>query len=246
MLRPRELLRWLPFRLVWGTAAWVVICIIMVQTLPWAVLTLATSFGILMIISSGARPGRIEDVLEGVRMPFLCIGIIIVIVVPMFTGFISWTAGVSNAQYFDSRIVETDEPLFENAIPDNMVRLVTQEYATYVANLRIAPFGSNVVVAAAHITTRNGRLVWVCTIVSTNVLAENFVKGFIVVDANDPQLEPEIITETTIPVGEGLFWDRNIRFGNYLNDMTAYYQYAYPTCDPSGGLVYVQTRTPIG
>ena len=246
MLRPRELLKWLPLRLVWGTAAWIAICIVMVQTLPWAVLSLFFSLGVLLIISSGARPGRIEEVFEGVRKPFLCVGIIVVIVVPMFSGIISWTSGVANAQYFDSRIVETDEPLFENPIPDNMVRLVTQEYATYVANLRIAPFGSNVVVASSHITTRNGRLVWVCTIVSTNVLAENYVKGFIVVDANDPQEEPEIITETTIPVGEGLFWDRNIRFGNYLNDMSASYQYAYPTWDPSGGLVYVQTRTPIG
>lgn len=246
MLGARELLKWLPLRLVWGTVAWFTICIIMVQTLPWAVLSLIFSLGVLMIISSGLRPGRIDDVLEGVRFPFLCIGVLIVILLPSFSGLIDWTAGVSNARFFDSMIVETDEPLFTNPIPDNMVRLVTEEYATYVAKTRIAPFGSNVVVASAHITTRNGQLVWVCTIISTNVLAENFVKGFIVIDANDPQKEPEIITETTMPVGEGLFWDRNIRFGNYLNDMTSSYQYAYPTWDPSGGLVYVQTRTPIG
>jgi hypothetical protein len=246
MLQPRELLKWLPFRLVWGTTAWIAICIVMIQTLPYAVLSLTFSFGILMIFSARPRPGRIESFLESVRTPFLCVGVLIVILVPMFTGIINWNAGVANAQYFDSMIVETDEPLFQNPIPDSMVRLVTQEYATYVANLRISPFGSNVVVASAHITTRNGRLVWVCTIVSTNVYAENYVKGFIVVDANDPQIEPDIITETTMPVGEGLFWDRNIRFGNYLNDMTSSYQYAYPTWDPSGGLVYVQTRTPIG
>ncbi|MFW9910437.1 MAG: hypothetical protein ACFFEF_17915, partial [Candidatus Thorarchaeota archaeon] len=49
-----------------------------------------------------------------------------------------------------------------------------------------------------------------------------------------------------IPVGEGLFWDRNIQFGNYLSDMTNAYEYAYPTWDPLGNLVYVQTRTQLG
>ncbi|MFW9808978.1 MAG: hypothetical protein ACFFE6_06315 [Candidatus Thorarchaeota archaeon] len=247
MLRPNNLIRWLPLRLIWGTVAWVVICLVMVSTLPWALLSLVLSLGALLVFSSGFRGGAIEEVLQGIRVPLTCVGLLIIILIPTFSGFISWTADVSNAQYFDSKIIETDEDLFNTSIPDNMVRLVTEEYAIYVARQHLSPFGSNVYVAAAHITTKNDKLVWVCTIVSTNVLAENFIKGFIVVDANDPQSEtPELIQETTIPVGEGLFWDRNIQFGNYLNDMTASYQYAYPTWDPSGDMVYVQTRTPLG
>jgi hypothetical protein len=248
MLKPSRLIKWLPLRLIWGTAAWVIICLILVAALPWAVITLIISFGGLLVFSSGFRGGPIEDVLEGIRVPLTCIGMIIIIVMPMFSGVISWTADVSNAEYFDAMITETNEPLFSNTIADDKVRLVTEEYAKYVAGQHMSPFGSNVFVAAAHITTDpNGTLVWVCTMVSTNVLAENYVKGFIVIDANDPQtVEPHLILNTTIPVGEGLFWDKNIQFGNYLNDMTATYQYAYPTWDPSGGLVYVQTRTPLG
>lgn len=247
MLRPNNLIKWLPLRLIWGTGAWAIICLVLVSTLPWALLTLAISFGALLVFSSGFRGGDIEDILQGVRVPLTCIGMLILILIPAFSGFISWTADVANAEYFDSRIIETDEALFNNTIADASVRLVTEEYAIYVARQHLSPFGSNVHVAAAHITTRNGTLVWVCTIVSTNVLAENFIKGFIVVDANDPQSEtPELIEGTTIPVGEGLFWDRNIQFGNYLNDMTASYQYAYPTWDTAGNLVYVQTRTPLG
>ena len=201
-----------------------------------------------MMITSGFRPGgNFEQMLEGIRVPFTCIGLIILIIVPGFASVISWTSDVSNAEYFDSMITPTDEPLFANPIPDRMVRLVTEEYAMYVASQHLAPFGSNTGVASAHITTRNGTLVWVCTIISSNILAENFVKGFIVVDANDPQaVSPLLINSTTIPVGEGLFWDKNIQFGNYLRDMTSSYQYAYPTWDPSGNLVYVQTRTPLG
>jgi hypothetical protein len=248
MLRPNRLIKWLPFRLVWGTAAWAVICLLLNSTLPWAIITLIMSLGALLVISSGFRGGAIEEVLEGIRVPLTCIGILILIILPMFSGVISWTADVSNAEFFDSQIVETSEPLFNATIADDRVRLVTEEFAKYVAGQHLSPFGSNVRVAAAHITTNpNGTLVWVCTIVSTNVLAENFVKGFIVVDANDPQsVTPTIIEETTITVGEGLFWDKNIQFRNYLNDMTSSYQYAYPTWDPSGSLVYVQTRTPLG
>jgi len=246
-LRPNRLIKWLPFRLVWGTAAWVLICLLIVATLPWAVITLIISFGALMVVS-GIREAGFDEAIEGPRFPFMCIGILIIIIVPIFAGIVSWTADVSNAEFFDSRIIETDEPLFNTTIADDRVRLVTEEFSKYVASQHLSVFGSNVHVAAAHITTKpDGTLVWVCTIVSTNVLAENFVKGFIVVDANDPQsVEPTIITNTTIPVGEGLFWDKNIRFGNYLNDMTSSYQYSYPTWDPAGNLVYVQTRTPLG
>jgi hypothetical protein len=248
MLRPNRLIKWLPFRLIWGTAAWAIICLLLVSTLPWAIVTLIMSLGALLVVSSGFRGGPIEQVLEGMRVPLTCIGMLIVILIPTFSGVISWTADVGNAEFFDSQIIESDDTLFNNTIPDDKVRLVTEEFAKYVAGQHLSPFGSNVYVAAAHITKNpNGTLVWVCTIVSTNVLAENFVKGFIVVNANDPQsVTPTIITETTIPVAEGLFWDRNIQFGNYLNDMTSSYQYAYPTWDPSGSLVYVQTRTPLG
>jgi hypothetical protein len=248
MLRPNKLIKWLPFRLVWGTGAWIIICLVLVSTLPWAILMLIISFGALLVVSSGFRARRIDEVLEGIRLPFACIGILILIIVPIFSGVISWTSDVSNAEFFDSMIIVSDEPLFNHTIADDKVRLVTEEYAKYVAGQHMSPFGSNVRVAAAHITTnQNGTLVWVCTIVSTNVLAENYVKGFIVVDANDPQsVEPQLILNTTIPVGEGLFWDKDIQFRNYLNDMTASYQYAYPTWDPVGNLVYVQTRTPIG
>jgi hypothetical protein len=247
-LIPGRLIRWLPLRLAWGTVAWVIICLVFGAVLPWAILGLIMSLGAIMMFTSGFRPGgHIDEMIEGIRIPFACIGLIILIIVPTFGGIISWTSGVANAEYFNSKITETNEPLFMNPIPDRMVRLVTEEYAKYVASQHLSPFGSNNIVAAAHITLRNGTLVWVCTIVSTNVLAENYIKGFVVVDANDPQaVEPQIIASTTIPVGEGLFWDKNIQFGNYLNDISSSYEYAYPTFDPTGHLVYVQTRTPLG
>jgi hypothetical protein len=233
-------------RLFWGTGAWLVICLFIGMTLPWAVISLVMSYALLLLFAGGFRPGSIEEIVEGAQMPLMCIGLIVLIVMPMFSGLIGWTSDVSNANFVNTDyITETTDPLFNNPIDDDKVRLVTQEFASFVARQQFASIGSNIEIAAAHITTRNDRLVWVCVIVSTNVLSENFLKGLIVVDANDPSIV-EVITDVTIPVGEGLFWDRNIQFGNYLNDMQNAYEYAYPTWDPLGELVYIQTRTQLG
>ena len=246
MLRFNRLIRWLPLRLLWGTGAWVAISLFAGMTLPWAIISLVMSYALLLLFAGGFRPGSIEEIVEGAQMPLMCIGLIVLIVMPMFSGLIGWTSDVSNAQYFDTDfITETADPLFNSPIPDNQVRLVTQEYASFVARQQFASIGSNIEISATHITTKNGRLVWVCIIVSTNVLSENFIKGLIVVDANDPSMV-EVITDVQIPVGEGLFWDKNIQFSNYLGDMTNAYEYAYPTWDPSGQLVYIQTRTNLG
>ncbi|MDF1537776.1 MAG: hypothetical protein P1Q69_02620 [Candidatus Thorarchaeota archaeon] len=245
MLRINRLIRWLPTRLIWGTAAWAFICLLGGMTLPWALITLIMSFALQMLIVGGFRPGTIEEIIEGARMPMMCIGLLVIIIMPVFSGLIGWTSDVANAQYVDDMIIQSNATLFESPIPDTRVRLVTQEYASFVARQQFASIGSNIEIAAAHITTRNDRLVWVCVVVSTNVLSENFIKGLIVVDANDPSMI-EVLTDVQIPVGEGLFWDKNIQFGNYLNDMTNAYEYAYPTWDPIGQLVYVQTRTQLG
>ncbi len=245
MLSPHRLIRWLPLRLIWGTAAWFVICLIMMATLPWAILALVMSFGLLLILSTGFRPGDVEEMMQGLRVPITCIGFLILLLMPMFSGLISWTADVNNAYSFnDDWITVDDSELFENPIPDNMVRMVTSEYAIFLANQKIATIGSEVTISAAHITTYQGRLVWACAVVSTNVLAQNYMRAMIIVDANDPSPENiQVIDGLEFPYAEGLFWDKDIQFGNYLNDMTNIYEYAYPTWDPNGDLVYVQTRT---
>ncbi len=249
MLRINRLIKWLPFRLFWGLLSWLFICFFVAMTLPWALITLVMSFGILLLITSGFRPGDVEEMIQGLRLPFACLGFIMIILVPGFTGIITWTSDVANAQTVDELITVSEPPLFDNPIPDNQVRLVTDAYASFVARQQFASIGSNIEIAATHITTRNNRLVWVCVVVSTNVLSENFLKALIVVDANDPSMV-EVIDfseyDMEIQVGEGLFYDRNIQFGNYMEDMTNAYEYAYPTWDPLGELCYIQTRTNLG
>jgi hypothetical protein len=155
--------------------------------------------------------------------------------------------GVGNANEFDTMITTTKDDLFHNEIPDNMVRLVTEEYANFIVRkTALAEFGSNREIAATSIVCKDGRLVWVCVIVSTNTFAENYLQGMVVVDANNATVT-EIIhaDDLNFDVGEGLFWANNIQMSNYWNDANYIYTDAYPMWDDEGNLVYVQTRTHV-
>jgi hypothetical protein len=154
---------------------------------------------------------------------------------------------VSNAYYFNSFIQHGSGMPFNQVIPDNQVRLVTEELAISVARRHMADFGSNMRVLDTHITrTLDGKLVWITVIGSTNTLAENYVKGFILIDATDPVAIPEIVHKEFM-VGDGLWWDRNIVFRSYSADNTDSYGVAYPSWDPTTDeIVYIVARYEVG
>ena len=155
---------------------------------------------------------------------------------------------VSNASYFNSLIqVVSGELPFNTTIPDNMVRLVTEELAISIARRHMSEFGSNTQVLGCHITkTPEGELVWVAVIGSTNVIAENYVKGFIIIDATEPQMPPKIL-RNEFTVGEGLWWDHNVHFRSYMNDMMKSYGIAYITWNfTANETVYVVARYNVG
>jgi hypothetical protein len=154
---------------------------------------------------------------------------------------------VSNAYYFQSFIQRKSGLPVNGSIPDSSVRLVTEELARSVARRHMSEFGSNVKVIDTHVTkTLEGKLVWLAVIGSTNVLAENYVKGFIVIDAADPVAVPEIVKKEFL-VGDGLWWNRNIIFRSYLDDITYSYGVAYPTWSTEiDDLVYVVARYQVG
>ena len=154
---------------------------------------------------------------------------------------------VNNAYYFNGFIERGSGMPFNQAIPDIQVRLVTEELAVSVARRHMAEFGSNMRVLDTHITrTLDGKLVWITVIGSTNILAENYVKGFILIDAADPAAVPEIVHKEFL-VGDGLWWDRNIVFRSYAADNTNSYGVAYPSWDPTtNDIVYIVDRYEVG
>jgi hypothetical protein len=154
---------------------------------------------------------------------------------------------ISNAYYFNGFIQHASGMPFDRAIPDNQVRLVTEELAVSVARRHMAEFGSNMRVLDTHITkTLDGKLVWINVIGSTNTLAENYVKGFILIDATDPVAVPEIVHKEFM-VGDGLWWDRNIVFRSYSAENTNSYGVAYPSWDPTtDDIVYIVARYEVG
>jgi len=154
---------------------------------------------------------------------------------------------VSNAYYFSGFIQQRLGLPFNRPINDSQVRLVTEELAVSVARRHMSEFGSNMRVLDTHITkTLDGKLVWIAVIGSTNVLAENYVKGFILIDATDPVAVPEIVHKEFM-VGDGLWWDRNVVFRSYSSENAHSYGVAYPSWNPTTGeLVYIVARYDVG
>jgi hypothetical protein len=154
---------------------------------------------------------------------------------------------VANAAYFTSFIHMGSGLPFNVEIPDGMVRLVTEELATSIARRHMSEFGSNTQVLGCHITkTPEGELVWVAVIGSTNIIAENYVKGFVVIDATDPLVPPKILKKE-FAVGEGLWFDHNIHYRSYMNDISKRYGIAYITWNfETNEPAYVVTRYNIG
>ncbi len=154
---------------------------------------------------------------------------------------------VANAAYFNGFIKESSGLPFSTTIPDNMVRLVTQELAISIARRHMSEFGSNTQILDCHVTkSPEGRLVWIATIGSTNIIAENYIKGFVIVDANNPAATPKII-RSEFNIGKGLWLDKNIPFRNYIADISKNYGVAYLTWDQDiNNPAYVVTRYETG
>jgi hypothetical protein len=182
-------------------------------------------------------------------MAFVLIALIV------FSAVMLWqtqaASQVNNASSFNQMLTfePADTPLFQHEIPNNMLRLTTEELAKSIALRSAAHFGS-VRAGSAHITIYKGRLVWVVTMIPPNLYGDNTAKGLVVVDANNPELDVEII-DKTFKVGEGLmyfppFYTGGIQGNAYWGQSTAdAYGRATLTPDDNGDWKYVLTATQV-
>ncbi len=178
-----------------------------------------------------------------------------IIAIIVFSAVMLWqtqaASGVNNASSFNKMLTfePAGTPLFQHEIPNNMLRLTTEELAKSIALRSAAHFGS-VKVGSAHITIYKGRLVWVVTMIPPNLYGDNTIKGLVIVDANNPELDVEII-DKTFKVGEGLmyvppFYTGNIQGNAYWDLSTAdAYGRATLTPDANGDWKYVLTATQV-
>jgi hypothetical protein len=177
------------------------------------------------------------------------------IVTIIFSGVMLWqtqaASEVNNASYFNKMLtfLPAGTPLFQHEIPNNMLRLTTEELAKSIALRSAAHFGS-IRVGSAHITIYKSRLVWVVTMLPPNLWGDNTIKGLVIVDANNPELDIEII-DKTFRVGEGLLLVPPLYTGNaqgnaYWEVSTADdYGRATLTADENGEWKYVLTATGV-
>jgi hypothetical protein len=173
----------------------------------------------------------------------------------VFSAVMLWqtqaASGVNNASAFNQILTfePAGTPLFQHEISNNMLRLTTEDLAKSIALRSAAHFGS-VRAGSAHITIYKGRLVWVVTMIPPNLWGDNTIKGLVIVDANNPELDVEII-DKTFKVGEGLmyvppFYAGNVQGNAYWGISTAdAYGRATMTPDDKGDWKCVLTATQV-
>lgn len=177
------------------------------------------------------------------------------IIIVVFSVVMLWqtqaVSRVNNASSFNQMLTfePAGTPLFQHEIPENMLRLTTEELAKSIALRSAAHFGS-VRIGSTHITIYEDRLVWVVTMIPPNLYGDDTIKGLVIVDANNPELDVEIV-DKTFKVGEGLmyfppFYTGNIQGNAYWGLTTAdAYGRATLTPDDSGNWKYVLTATQV-
>lgn len=156
----------------------------------------------------------------------------------------SWLQGIGRANYFQNYMQEAlNEPLFENEIQNNMVRLVTPELAKSIAEQHMSKFGSNMKIASeGDLGLYKGRLVWIEGISHQNTMMQNYIVGLILVDAND--YTNVTVLDLRMQMAKGLFFTGNAGEALYWGDTTDYaYGDGNILFDSNGEPVYVQTRT---
>jgi len=129
-------------------------------------------------------------------------GITGIIVVAFF--FTLFVAGNNNAMYFDSFIEKSEGFPIQNEVPDNMIRLTTQELVESIASQHMGEFGSAVEIVNSHVGMIDGRLYWLVMVANKESWGAKYrTAGIIAVDANDPDQPVRIIKEK-FNIAEGL------------------------------------------
>ena len=129
-------------------------------------------------------------------------------------------------------------------MPPHLVRLVDENLAKSTMLRYISEFGSNAILGRPHISLNGSDLIWIAPVYPNNLWAENYIKGFIIVHANDPLTPPTIITEKFY-IGNNLLGGEDAQITNYLLDTNLVDSLAYFVVHPTDGVKLVLTRVRV-
>ncbi len=180
----------------------------------------------------------IEAAIAGVGRTIKYAAVAVVLAFIVSYSAASFLATYNNALYFDGFINKADGHPICSDIPNNMVRLTTEELANSIARQHMSEFGSNTLIIDQQLTTYNGRLSWVVLVARQESWGATYrVSGLIIVDGNDPNMPPTIIKNETFAIADGL--DFNPIIGAYGN-AKAYGYYTIDTAIKYGDVYPVQ------
>lgn len=176
---------------------------------------------------------------EDDSFPLIGVFAVVIIVLLIALGISAFYAGNNNAIYFDNFIVKEDGFPIQNEVPDNMLRLSTQELAESITSQHMGEFGSAVKVINSHLGLIDGRLYWLSTTAKEEQWHTTFqTSGILAVDANDPDKPIKVIKES-FDVAQGLdfnpiigAWGSAPIKGYFGIDTALSYGDAYPVLNP--------------
>ncbi len=142
------------------------------------------------------------------------------------------------AIHYNSQINVTTDAPFESEIPPDLVMLVGRKLAYSTMSRYISEFGSNAILGLPHVVLKGNDLVWISPVYPANLLAQNYILGFIVLHANDP-LEPVEIIKKRFYIGNQLIGGNNIGAHVYLEDSAVLHPTGYYAFDETGNIVAI-------
>jgi hypothetical protein len=184
----------------------------------------------------------IEAGFSGVKNSVKAAGALLLILIILGGVVIAFFSPYNNAVYFDTFIQKADGFPIQSEVPDNLVRLTTEELARSIASQRMSELGGALEIVDMQVTTYEGRLVWVAVVARPEAWGAKFrTAGLVIVDANEPDRTPTIVKES-FPLADGLdfnpiigAWGSVRAKGFYGIDTALSYGDTYPVRTPEGG-----------
>jgi hypothetical protein len=184
----------------------------------------------------------VYELLASKEGDFVVFGIILTVFIVIFIvgiGVTSFCAGNNNAIYFDSFIVKSEGFPIQSEVPDDKLRITTEELAKSITSQHMGEFGSAVKIINSHLGLPDNRLAWLSTTAKQEQWGATFkTTGLVAIDANDPD-RPVTTIDQKFNIAEGLdfnpfvgAWGSSVAKGYYDIDTSLCYGDTYPALNP--------------
>lgn len=202
--------------LAWGITFWSRSTIVDVQR--YAVIGSVVIFGIVFTLGVAAAT---DSGGKGFLAFLLSLGLLLGLWIPIGTQGLMIRAAYmeENTTIYKSTVANPIYPFNNTPSPDDF-RFITEDFARSIAKQRSSDLGSNTEEASATVTRVNGTLYWCILYRNTQTVFQNYIMGMVLVDANDPNVDPIVIKTNDWNYADGLWFMNDLNNARYDYEQT--------------------------